>query len=228
MTDEYRAATISLMPQAGPPASGGGITIGGSTLPFAPQTSLDLGGFTEQFDGQAFRDQALAGWPGVLADFAHDGTVLLGSSTAATLRINATPAGLQYEVDVPETLSPYIGELVARGDLAGASIVFSCLSDQWGRDANDAPLRTVNAAVLRAVSLVPNPAYTGTSARVVAGGKRSRPRLRAVARSPLATTTFKEADRQLRARSDRYAREAAHARLMDDVDLALGRGRWTR
>ena len=78
-----------------------------------------------------------------------------------------TPTGLRYSVDPPASL-PYVTELVGRGDVAGASVGFVVVEDEWSRDGT-VPFRTVRVAVLAEVSLTATPAYRDTSALLAAG-----------------------------------------------------------
>lgn len=96
----------------------------------------------------------------VLAVVNHDPALLLGRTSAGTLRLAEDETGLAFELDLPDTtLGRDVREQVRRGDLAGMSF-----TAQVGRVE-----RTESGVVHRSfgrlvdVSLVALPAYDGTS-----------------------------------------------------------------
>jgi HK97 family phage prohead protease len=62
--------------------------------------------------------------PDVIATFNHDPSRLLGRLSSGTLRLSQDDIGVRFEVDLPDSAHD-IRELVARGDLKGASFTFS-------------------------------------------------------------------------------------------------------
>lgn len=112
---------------------------------------------TETIGRTAF--ESLAPWDTV-ATFNHDPSLLLGRLSNETLRLPAADdTGQPFEVDLPDTsVGRDVATLVKRGDLRGMSFL---------AEVGDVE-RTSGGVVHRAfktlydVSVVTNPAYTGT------------------------------------------------------------------
>lgn len=111
--------------------------------------------------------------------FNHDPSFLLGRVSAGTLRLHTDGHGLEYEVDLPDTsYARDLRELVARGDITGASFGFVPGEATWDHDHTT---RThVSVRQLVDVSPVTFPAYDGASTEA-----RSVPLLSAHRRSQL-------------------------------------------
>lgn len=94
----------------------------GLAVPFnQPARILD---FEERVLPGAF-SACLAKGPDVACLADHDPSKLLGRTRSKTLRLAETPAGLGFEVDLPQTtLGADLLALAERGDLAGMSIGF--------------------------------------------------------------------------------------------------------
>lgn len=93
----------------------------------------------------------------------HADRDLLATTKAGTLRLRADATGLSFEADVPATqLGRDTAAMVARGDLAGASICFACRRHALSK-TGARPLRRVEEADLFEVSLVAVPANDLTS-----------------------------------------------------------------
>lgn len=92
----------------------------------------------------------------------HDHKSLpLARTGAGTLSFTESERGLLFTAQLPES-RPDIVEAVDRGDVAGVSIGFSAISDEWNHRAKAMPsTRTVTKAHLFELSLVANPAYPG-------------------------------------------------------------------
>lgn len=109
--------------------------------------------------------KALRSGADVLALRDHDPTQLLGRTRSGTLRLEDTPDGLAFEVDLPDTAyANDVRELVARGDLAGAS--FGFVPGQTRAERHKDGRRVVTHHSVRQlvdVSVVAVPAYEGTS-----------------------------------------------------------------
>lgn len=121
--------------------------------------------FREVVDRSAF-DEALARPDDVRALVNHDASMILGRSTAGTLRLAIDERGLRYEVDLPDT--SYARDLaasVARGDVSQSSFGFRVTEDSWERPKTptELPLRRIRAVELYDVSPVTYPAYDTTS-----------------------------------------------------------------
>jgi len=107
----------------------------------------------------------------VIGCFNHDWGVVLGRTTAKTLRIVETAEGLEYSIDVnpndPEALSVYAK--VQRGDVSQSSFAFRVGQEEWYYPENEKelPLRTIKeVSELIDVCPVTFPAYPQTSAAV--------------------------------------------------------------
>ena len=110
-------------------------------------------------------DAVLRTNPDVVALRDHDPSMVLGRTTSGTLRLRSDSKGLHYEIDLPETsYARDLRELVARGDVLGASFGFIPGKDELSRGADGAQVRThTSVARLLDVSIVTLPAYSGTS-----------------------------------------------------------------
>ena len=93
--------------------------------------------------------------------YGHDPSgVPLGRVAAGSLRFQDTPAGLMFEVDLPESRAD-LREALERGDLSGAvSVGFyvEADGDEWQNKTNPA-VRTVRSAELVELSIVQQGAY---------------------------------------------------------------------
>lgn len=123
--------------------------------------------FREKIRAGAFT-RVLAENPDVIAAFNHDWNVVLGRTTAGTLRLEQTNTALRYSVDVnladPQAVSVY--EKVKRGDVSQSSFAFTVRSEEWtkGNEPNGLALREiVEVDQLLDVSPVTFPAYPQTS-----------------------------------------------------------------
>lgn len=146
---ELRAAEVS------------GNTLAGHAAVFG-QLAQIRGGW-EAIAPTAF-DRVLAGEDDVIALRDHDPSQLLGRRSAGTLRLETDGGGLAFEVDLPDTTyAKDVRELVARGDLRGASFGFLPGQDELGTAPDGKQLRThTSIRKLIDVSVVSVPAYDGT------------------------------------------------------------------
>ena len=91
---------------------------------------------------------------------------IIGRKSSGTLRLREDAIGLAVEIDIdPSTPdgATALG-LVRRGDLRGMSFGFSVRSESWEEPTWPAlPVRTLREIRLGEVSIVPHPAYDGTS-----------------------------------------------------------------
>jgi HK97 family phage prohead protease len=126
--------------------------------------SEDLGGWVEEIKPGAF-DSVLQGRPDVRALVNHDPNMVLGRSTAGTLRLSCDGVGLRAEMDLPDTQAARdISVSVERGDVDQMSFGFRVAEGGalWDLDSNPA-VRTVSGiAELLDVSIVTYPAYPQT------------------------------------------------------------------
>ena len=127
------------------------------------QLSQNLGGFVERIAPGAFRKTLREA--DVRALFNHDPSLILGRTTAGTLRLSEDRAGLVYEVVLPDTQTGRdLRVSIERGDITQSSFGFRAIADRWDRDEDGTPLRTLTEVSLHNgdVSPVTFPAYLGT------------------------------------------------------------------
>ena len=143
-------------------AGSGGNLLKGHAAVFG-QTAQIRGGY-EAIAAGAF-DEVLARGDDVVALRDHDPALLLGRTSSGTLRLEVDADGLAFEVDLPDTAyARDVRELVARGDLAGASFGFLPGADEMGVAPDGRQIRThTSIKRLLDVSVVAMPAYDGTS-----------------------------------------------------------------
>lgn len=96
----------------------------------------------------------------VLALLDHDQTRLLARTRSNTLRIQEDSAGLQFDLDLPDTsFGRDVQALAQRGDLGGMSFGFQTVSEHFEDD-----LRVLKAVDLFEISVVSSwPAYEKTA-----------------------------------------------------------------
>ena len=135
-----------------------GNTIGGLAVVFDQVTDLGYGKeaiAAGSLDAALSRDDA-----DVRALYNHDPLYVLGRQSAGTLRLTPTTAGLEYEIDLPDTgYGRDLAELVRRGDITGASFAF--LPGQVETRGGV----TVHTSISRLVDVSPvtYPAYPGAT-----------------------------------------------------------------
>ena len=129
--------------------------------------SKNLGGFVERLSEGCF-DDVLASNPDVFARFNHSDDMILGRTTAGTLRLFADEKGLRYEIDPPRSAAGLV-ESLERGDIRNSSFAFRVKpqDEAWTRDATGLQIRTINRIdSLHDVAVVANPAYSAAEAFV--------------------------------------------------------------
>lgn len=93
----------------------------------------------------------------------HDASLLLGRTSAGTLRLHEDDTGLAFSIDLPDTSAARdLRELVSRGDISGASFGFIPGEFERARVAGDTLITHTSIAELRDVSPVTFPAYVAT------------------------------------------------------------------
>lgn len=142
-------------------AAGESRTIGGYAAKFNT-LSRNLGGFVERIDPGFFAKSEGDGWPEAMARYNHDDNMLLGTTSAGTLRLATDGTGLDYSVDVPAARGD-VYELVQRGDVQRSSFAFYTFEDDWGMTEQGFPVRTLLSGQLVDVAPVNTPAYLDTS-----------------------------------------------------------------
>jgi HK97 family phage prohead protease len=131
--------------------------------------SEDMGYFEElreEIDPRAF-DGVMASNPDVRGLFNHDSNLVLGRTTAGTMRLSVDARGLSYEIDPPDT--QFARDLMVsmrRKDITGSSFAFVVKRDQW-TDNPDGSItrRIIEFDQLLDVSPVTYPAYPAANAQ---------------------------------------------------------------
>ena len=212
---EYRASVAPLVMARD--SSGGSNVVTGIAVPFGEMA--DIGRFLEVVDAGAFDAGIAAGWGphGVMSQYQH-GDLVLGSTRSGTLTLSKTPAGLRYAVRLPDAAA-LVRELVARGDLGGASMGFAAVRDEWSMTPEGDPVRTLLEIRLYEVSLVGQPAYRGTSADIASGPSVGRSVPPEPASAPVLDLADARAKLAARERWIMYDRLLEHRLRLLDLDM---------
>jgi HK97 family phage prohead protease len=127
------------------------------------ELSQDLGGFRERI-----LPDAISFDPDIRADFNHSPDFILGRRAAGTLKLTIDARGVHMEADPPHTT--WADDLLIsmdRGDIDQGSFAFRVLpGGQQTTEENGETVRTLSKILVRRVSVVSDPAYTGTSVQV--------------------------------------------------------------
>jgi HK97 family phage prohead protease len=130
-------------------------------------------GFVEEIAPGSFA-AALRGEDDVRALVNHDPSLVIGRSTAGTLRLSDDAKGLRVEIDVPDTtVGRDLVTSIDRGDVNQMSFAFEVVRDEWSyRDANGRSVtkRRLLEARLYDVSAVTYPWYPDTEISARARG----------------------------------------------------------
>ncbi len=144
-------------------ADGDKMTVAGYAAVFGQETDI-AEEFFEVIEPGAFK-RSING-EDVLALYQHNPCCILGRKSAGTLRLKEDNKGLAVEIDLPNTTNGRdVRELIQRGDISGMSFGFyvpDTLSEKWDFSVNP-PRRRILNVELYEVSIVANPAYSGTS-----------------------------------------------------------------
>ncbi|MHB8233742.1 MAG: HK97 family phage prohead protease [Solirubrobacteraceae bacterium] len=164
---EKRTRTFQLQNVEVRGAADGGLHITGRAAVFG-QASEDLGGFRERIQRGAFK-QALADSPDVVLLQNHDPNLVLARTTSGTLRVYEDPSGLCIDAQAGDT--SYARDLAVtmkRGDVSQMSFAFTVAPDgeTWERGGGKRQVTVTEVERLFDVSVVTQPAYPTTSAKV--------------------------------------------------------------
>lgn len=161
MKPELRSSTASFRKAA----DGAARMIEGYAAVFNSPTAIGSY-FREQIAPGAFTEAI--GRDDVRALFNHDSNMVLGRSTAGTLRLAEDERGLKIEIDPPDTqLARDLMVSMERGDITQMSFGFYVDKEIWDETVTP-PLRTILKVRLADTSIVTTPAYEDTEAHVVA------------------------------------------------------------
>jgi HK97 family phage prohead protease len=126
-------------------------------------------GMTERIAPGAF-DEAIRS-DDVRGLFNHDPNMILGRTSAGTMRLSADATGLRYEIDPPDTgTGNDVRTAIKRGDVTGSSFSFDVLESGWIDNEDGTMIRVIRKARLYDVGPVTFPAYESTSAMARAAG----------------------------------------------------------
>lgn len=143
-------------------AEGKPATIGGYAVVFESE-SVDLGGFTERVARGALT-ASLSG--DIRAHWNHDPSIVLGRTSAGTLRLLEDSRGLAFELDAPDTQAGRDALVsIERRDVTGVSFGFRAIKDAWAK-VGGKWLRTLLECELFEVSPCAYPAYQATEVGV--------------------------------------------------------------
>lgn len=106
----------------------------------------------------------------IIASMNHNLDLLLGRTSAGTMRLSIDDKGLRYAIDLPDTsVGRDAAESLRRRDLNGSSISFVPLKQSFHeekRGSKTVIVRTILKARLYELGPVALPAYTGTTAHM--------------------------------------------------------------
>ena len=106
-------------------ATDGNRLVGYAAVFDSPTTITEQGRtFTEVIRHGAFKRAVNAAGADIIATFNHDPSRVLGRTSAGTLQLSEDGRGLRFEVQLPDHAAD-VREMVARGDVRGASFTFS-------------------------------------------------------------------------------------------------------
>jgi HK97 family phage prohead protease len=136
-------------------------TIAGYAAVYESET--DLGYFREVLKRGAFR-KSLAEGRDVRALWNHDSSIVLGRTSAGTLRLEEDDKGLKFEIDLPDTQAGRdAATSIGRRDVTGMSFGFEVVTAKWVEEQEkDTELREIYDLRLWEISPVTFPAYQDT------------------------------------------------------------------
>jgi HK97 family phage prohead protease len=130
------------------------------------ETEYDMGwGVRERIMPGAF-DETLEAKDDIRALFNHDPSLLLGRTTAETLKLWSDDRGLGYEIRAGATnVARDVIQHIERGDLTGSSFSFRLLDDEWHHE-DGGDIVEIKRTKLYDVGPVTYPAYEATETSV--------------------------------------------------------------
>lgn len=173
----YYEIRCNSIPEIHQRSDGSKVLVGHAALFFNPRdrgTEFALAdGVVERIARSAF-DRSLASKDDVIANVDHRDAKLLGRRASGTLRLSKDSRGLEYQVPLPDTqLGRDVESKIKRGELRGSSFRFAEPKVRWSQ-AGNIKVRELLSLTLRDVSVVTNPAYTGTTVRLVSKSELNR------------------------------------------------------
>lgn len=130
--------------------------------------SQDLGGFRTVFRKGAFGELGDSPLGDLKAYYDHNyENGYLGRTSNGTFKIEDDGIGLKYSIELPDTtLGRDVRTLAARGDIIGASVGIIKDKVAWKKETNGLPIRQHLSATLFEVSVVHDPAFPSTTAKL--------------------------------------------------------------
>jgi len=102
--------------------------------------------------------------------FNHDANLVLGRTTANTLKLRTNKKGLGYQIEPADTtVQKDVREHIGRGDVSGSSFAFVVTDEVWRKETIDDEeryIREITGVRLYDVGPVTFPAYEATSAEL--------------------------------------------------------------
>ena len=142
-------------------AGGDDKTVAGYAAVFNAPSLLLYGEFKEVIERGAFAKSMSRD---IRAFWNHNSDIVIGRTTAGTLRLAEDAYGLRCEIDMPAERRAEL-ENIRRGDVNQMSFSFEVNpgGESWERDADGVLVRTLHQVTLHEVSPVTFPAYPQTS-----------------------------------------------------------------
>jgi hypothetical protein len=201
--------------------------------------SRRLGGFVERvmpgaFDATLRAIEAKDLDVNLVCRYNHKDDMLLGTTQAGTLQLEADERGLHYDV-IPPNCRADVLEYVQRGDVRYSSFAFRCLNpgedDTWGVTDYGFPMRSLHRVEALDVAPVTDPAYRDTTAvaRSMTGAVESLAmwvdaepaEVRSMLEAGQAKRFFTRTDRPSAVPAAEPAAVPDEMRVMDDPAVAL-------
>jgi len=122
-------------------------------------------GMVERIMPGAF-DRAIKENDDVRGLFNHDPSLILGRTTAGTMKMSSDKTGLFYDIDAGDTtVARDVKEHIRRGDVTGSSFAFVVTEETW-RTEDQMEVREITDVKLYDSGPVTYPAYDGTTTSV--------------------------------------------------------------
>lgn len=122
-------------------------------------------GMKERIMHGAF-DEALAEGQDVMGLFNHDMSLILGRTSAGTMKLSVDKIGLRYDIEAADTtIANDVRTHIERGDINGSSFAFIPTDERW-ISSDEVEIREIHNVRLFDSGPVSLPAYKGTTTSV--------------------------------------------------------------
>ena len=164
ISTEMERRTMAVAEIRAEPSDDGPRRVSGYAAKF--NTEIVYGWFREIIRPGAFK-ASLSDGSDIRALFNHNSDLVLGRSSAGTLRLKEDDIGLWFEADLPDTNAGRdLYTSIGRGDISGASFGFMVRAENWHYEDGEQDLRELLDVELVEVSVVTFPAYDDTAVAV--------------------------------------------------------------